>query len=81
MKYESVKYSKKPNPPVSKELAAVMPPEMRRAYALVRYSGPMAAMLTELVDADVLPEKYHMRVARLVASLLKDTRQPPVRKG
>ena len=81
MKYESVKYSKKPSPPASADLLQCMPPEMRRTYSLVRYSQPMAAMLTELVDADVLPRKYHMRVARLMASLLKDTRQPSVRKG
>lgn len=80
MKYESVKYSKKPSPRASKKLMDVMPPEMRRAYALVRYSEPMAAMLTELVDADILPEKYQMKAARLLTRLSRNANKTTARK-
>lgn len=80
MEYKSEKYSKKPSAPVSKELAAAMPPEFRKTYELVRHSEPMAALLAELVDADILPEKYQMKAARLLARLSRNANKTTARK-
>lgn len=81
MKYESAKYCRRPSPPVSDALLECMPPAVLQAYALVRYSSPMAALLTELVDADVLPEKYQVRAAKLLMHIQQIARKQNVRKG
>jgi hypothetical protein len=46
MEYTSTKYSKKPAPRISADIRSAFPPEFLKTYAVVRFSSPMAALLT-----------------------------------
>ena len=73
MNYESVKYVKKPGPKMDPGVRKFLDAGALKNVAVIRFSRPLAALLTELVDAGVLPEKYHMRAARLLTRIRMDS--------
>ena len=75
MRYESVKYLNRPGPRMAPELREFLDAAALKNMAVIRFSHPMAVLLSELVDAGVLPERYHMRAARLLTKIRLDSRK------